>query len=235
MAKSRICSVAHCGKRHEAKGYCLKHYQRFKTHGLSGVENEPTRDRTCSLEGCTSRHFGHGYCVRHYVRWRKTGSTDAVGFTPIGEPLRFFWETVIPFDGDECLVWPFARSKQGYAMMNFEQKNWVVSRLVLTMTEGAPPHKSMDAAHSCGKGDHGCVNRRHLRWDTRAGNFADKKLHGTYVRGAEQNGAKLSERDVREIRVLAKHNSRTVIALKFGVSRQTVNDIVWKRTWGWLE
>lgn len=33
MASSRICTIPGCGKVHEGRGYCSKHYQRWQTHG----------------------------------------------------------------------------------------------------------------------------------------------------------------------------------------------------------
>ena len=33
MAKSRICSIDGCGKKHEARGWCRAHYRRWIAHG----------------------------------------------------------------------------------------------------------------------------------------------------------------------------------------------------------
>jgi len=45
MAKSRLCSIPDCGKPHEARGYCNKHYKRLRAFGdpLGGntFEGEP--------------------------------------------------------------------------------------------------------------------------------------------------------------------------------------------------
>lgn len=35
MAKNRICSIAGCFKRHDAKGFCKKHYYRWRKYGTS--------------------------------------------------------------------------------------------------------------------------------------------------------------------------------------------------------
>uniref|UniRef100_A0AAU8B7E7 HNH endonuclease n=1 Tax=Dulem virus 39 TaxID=3145757 RepID=A0AAU8B7E7_9CAUD len=40
--KDRICSVPGCGKPHKAKGYCDKHYQRFKIYGTPYLKKERT-------------------------------------------------------------------------------------------------------------------------------------------------------------------------------------------------
>lgn len=40
----RICQLEHCKEAHKAKGYCSKHYQRFKNHG--NVERSYTKRNT---------------------------------------------------------------------------------------------------------------------------------------------------------------------------------------------
>ena len=65
--------------------------------------------RLCSVENCAKRHYARGWCWAHYLRWRRHDDPLA-GVTPNGEPERFFRETVLTYQGDECLPWPFARA-----------------------------------------------------------------------------------------------------------------------------
>jgi hypothetical protein len=78
------------------------------------------------------------------------------------------------------------------------------------------------------------VNKRHLSWKTRLENEADKLVHGTVLRGERQNGAKLKEEHVRQIRGLEGMMSQGQMAAMFGVDRITINDIFRGRTWAWL-
>lgn len=63
------CAVEGCERRHEARGYCSTHYQRF----VDGIELtlpiiSPDGYQGCSIEGCPEPHLAKGYCSPHY--WR---------------------------------------------------------------------------------------------------------------------------------------------------------------------
>lgn len=152
-----------------------------------------------------------------------------------GEPERFLREVALPYDGDECLIWPYARSRNGYGNMKRGDRNVVVSRLVCEMVKGAPPSDIHEAAHSCGRGHDGCITPRHLSWKMPAENNRDKISHGTHLRGENQNGAKLNADEVQRIRSLEGSRSQRSIARQAGVSPQHVNDILRKKSWAWLE
>lgn len=154
---------------------------------------------------------------------------------PKGECERFLREVVLPFTGNECLIWPYARSRNGYGNMKYGDRNVVVSRLVCEIANGHAPSPEHHAAHSCGRGHEGCVSPRHIAWKDPVENNRDKILHGTHLRGERQNGAKLTVGTVREIRELASDMSQRGIARKFGLTPQHVNDVVLRKSWGWLE
>lgn len=85
------------------------------------------------------------------------------------------------------------------------------------------------------KGDGNRLNNNlwNLRWTTHTENMADKKLHGTYVCGENQNGAKLTEETVRAIR---RDYRRLVVtqkqlAKRYGIGRRHVGDIVNRICW----
>jgi hypothetical protein len=138
---------------------------------------------------------------------------------------------VLAYDGNECLIWPYARIKAGYAQLGGGK---YVHRLACEELYGPPPTPEHEAAHSCGNGHLGCVAKRHLSWKTHAENMADKLIHGTHNRGERQGRSKLTEANVREIRQLNGIFLDREIAAIFGVSRGTINDIMRRTTWGWL-
>jgi hypothetical protein len=73
---------------------------------------------------------------------------------------------------------------------------------------------------------------KNLRWDTPAGNMADKKLHGTHIAGEKQHLAVLTEKKVRQIRArYQKGASLGELATKFGVSKSCVHSAARGRTW----
>lgn len=77
----------------------------------------------------------------------------------------------------------------------------------------------------CPLGWQGCHNNgnrldaslSNLRWDTPKGNHADRLHHGTLLRGERGPAAKLTQRDIDEIRMASGSNRE--IGLKFGISK----------------
>lgn len=189
--------------------------------------------RLCSMPECNKVLYARGWCQPHYWRWKRHGSPTGGGTRP-GAAMAHLAQTVIPYDGEECLIWPFHRNQYGYGIVWQDGRLHVVSRLVCEVMNGPPPLPKLDAAHSCGNGSKGCVSKRHLSWKTRAANTADRIAHGTANRGERHNWTKLTELQVREIRTLVGQQSRRAIARHFSVSPATIFAIERGDSWAWL-
>jgi len=187
----------------------------------------------CTVEGCKKSVYARVYCASHWYRWNRHGDPLA-GKTAPGVPQRYLAEIILPYDGDDCLTWPFGRTADGYGGINIDGNKMEVHRVVCIEVYGLPPSPTHQAAHSCGKGREGCVNPHHLRWATPAENTGDKHAHGTVIRGADYAQAKLSERQVREIMSLRGIVSQRKLALAYNVSRSTISMIHLGENWGWL-
>lgn len=148
--------------------------------------------------------------------------------------LRFFEDYVMPFTGDDCLMWPFARDRKGYGTMTFEKKNAFVHRVACILTHGQPPTAKHQAAHTCGHGRGGCCNPRHVRWATPSENHMDKVRHGTDHRGEKSPVSKLTKEQALEIIDLKGAQSCRVIAEQYGVSPSLVTSLWRGERWGWL-
>lgn len=186
--------------------------------------------RYCSIEGCDRPIKGHGWCGTHYARWRRNGSPELR--IPYREPGKFFREVVTLYEGNDCLIWPFARNLKGYGQVSYDGRQQLVSRLVCEQEHGAPPTPNHQAAHSCGNGHSGCVAKRHLSWKTSKENHHDQLLHGTRLFG-ERRATKLTEDQVRHIKEFArqKRESQRQIAERFGVSKRTIQFIIHGEMW----
>ncbi len=59
------CTIKGCDKPHNAKGYCMSHYMKFKRYGdpLGGRIETPT---SCNIMNCKNPHNALGYCLPHY-------------------------------------------------------------------------------------------------------------------------------------------------------------------------
>lgn len=190
--------------------------------------------RICSIPDCGKPHYALGWCMNHHQRNKKHGDPLA-GRTSRGEPLRYFHSTVIPYSGDDCLVWPYGKNESGYGKLWFNGQMRNVSRIICEMIEGPPPTAKHHAAHSCGKGHLACVNPRHISWKTPSGNAQDKFVHGTHNRGERHNMAKITEADVRRIRSLRGQMTQIELASMFGIGSAQVSLIQRGKSWASLK
>lgn len=232
----KSCSVEGCNGNAAkgGRGWCPSHWHRWQRHGdpLKGGPSQ-IRRTGCSVDGCDMPHYSRGYCRRHWERWKAHGDPLGGALGPIA--AREYLETVVlPYDGDECLTWPYSRDEHGYAQIDIDRRRHKVSRYVCARRHGEPPTPKHQAAHSCGRGHLGCVTGCHLSWKTRAQNEADKLLHGTHNRGARHGMSKLTDRDVAEIRSLRGIVTQKEIAAKFGVSKGHIREILAGRSWSHL-
>lgn len=133
----------------------------------------------CSFDGCIRKHHASGFCGLHHYRWNRYGDPAYLSpkYTEKGMPLAWIDEHR-NYSGDECLIWPFARTQKGYGTVKIDRRTTSVHRIMCEALNGPAP-ENMQAAHSCGQGFAGCVNPRHLRWATAAENTDDKIRHGT--------------------------------------------------------
>lgn len=192
--------------------------------------------KTCSFPDCSKRSHARSMCNKHYERYRLHGDPSFAlrKKSDHGDPERFYCSTVLTHEGDDCLFWPFARSDAGYAQMRRDGRTQTVARLVCHERNGPPPGPGYDSAHSCGRGQLGCVTKRHLTWKLPVDNAADRLQHGTLLRGTKNNQVTLSEEQVRQIRALEGQESQRKTAARFGVTQGTISNIRRGKTWGWL-
>lgn len=126
---------------------------------------------------------------------------------------------------DWCLLWPFARSRNGYAYVG-RSPSVGVHRIICAHRNGPPPSDAHQAAHSCGNGHIGCVNQWHLSWKTAAENQIERYQHSGITRRA-----KLTPEQVDEIRALGGRAKINDIAEQFGVSDTNVRHILAGKLW----
>lgn len=85
MKKNETCKVENCNQPVKARGYCRKHYRKWR-HGEFGG----TRYKTCTAEGCLKPRFAKGYCEDHYkslfLRKAVEKEAPAEGESPAAAP-----------------------------------------------------------------------------------------------------------------------------------------------------
>lgn len=112
------------------------------------------------------------------------------------------------------------------------QKTFAVSSLVAKSFLGPRPH-GMGACHN--NGDPFDNRVENLRYDTQAGNCADKIKHGTAQYGELIGTSKLKESDVIEIRErYSAGQFQSEIARNFNTCQTNISSIVHRLTWRYL-
>jgi len=134
---------------------------------------------------------------------------------------------------DDCILWPYAKNAAGYGRVWGLGKVNLAPRLSCQMAQGDAPTAKHEAAHSCHTP--ACLNPRHLRWATRTENERDKISNGTSNRGSRQWASKLTEYQVREMRIYARSGVKQQdLANYYGLGQATVSQILSGQRWGWL-
>ena len=88
------CQVEGCKNLPICKGYCGKHYQRWKKFGdplhipFSIITSLKQKERlSCQIEGCNNPVRSHGYCNKHYIKLRRYGDPIRIKRLPLKEFL----------------------------------------------------------------------------------------------------------------------------------------------------
>src|SRR5690606_37742148 len=106
----------------------------------------------------------------------------------------------ITYQGDDCLLWPFSRERDGYGTkVQYCGVGFKAHRVMCILAHGNPPRGKPFAAHECGNGHLGCINPRHLAWKSPKQNTHDRFVHGTMFFGEEVPASVLTEQAVLEI------------------------------------
>ena len=197
------------------------------------------RFTTCSVSDCKNNAHRDGdgrkgFCSMHYQRVKKHG--DPTVIKVISSPAKDWLIAHVSYKDDNCLQWPFCIGNDGYGRVHYFGNGALTtaSRLMCVLAHGEPPSKKHESAHSCGKGSQGCVNPLHLYWATPTTNQRERLAHGTHNRGERQGLSKLTDENVRTIRLLVKSQSQTSVAAMFDIDQSHVSNIVTRKVWAWL-
>lgn len=189
---------------------------------------------TCKVLDCNNDVRSRGLCLMHYKRLLRHGD-PLKGRVPNGKAYKFLVESVSRANKRDCLIWPFPKRKDGYAIVTDPSgQRYRINRLSLILTVGEPQGGSMHACHApliCHNPS--CYNPHHLRWATRSENMNDRVLDGTSNRGVRCASSKLTNEQVLDIK--KSDLAGYLLARKYGVNRNTIYDIKNNRTWQHLD
>mgnify|MGYP001607602161 CR=1 FL=1 len=212
-----------------------------------------TTIRTCSVEGCVSAVSGHGYCNRHHLRWQRHGDPmhEWDGTQPKRRATSATFYARAKRDGPTsphadgaCWVWTGALDKKGYGTSNVHGESERAHRASWIWTNGSIPDGAC-VLHKCDNPP--CVNPAHLFLGTHADNNKDRAAKGRSFkgynrpkppprsppRGEDAWHAKLTEAQVREVRVLLAEGrlSMRAIGRTYGIAHESVRKIAKGLSW----
>jgi hypothetical protein len=77
-----------------------------------------------------------------------------------------FFRSAMLFEGDACVLWPFAVGSHGYPALTEQKRTYALHRRICEEVHGPPPAPGpkAHAAHACAQKR--CINKRHIRWKT---------------------------------------------------------------------
>jgi hypothetical protein len=95
----------------------------------------------------------------------------------------------ISFDEKKCLFWPFSKSGGHPGLVGYCGRIYSSTRLMCLLAHGAPPSNHHQPAHTCGRGNKGCIHPEHLAWKHRrsVGRTSTKMAVGSPTAGVERS------------------------------------------------
>lgn len=163
-----------------------------------------------------------------------SASLDLAAMPARDSDVSRFWSKVSPPDVQGCMRWlPGEGSPGGYGRFylrnaNGRMRHTTAHRFACLLAYGPPESNDLEAAHGCRNTD--CVAPEHLRWDTGAGNSADRLRDGTDHRGMNSPVRRLTDEQAREI--YHGTDPQRAAAARYGISRRHVRAIRNGERWG---
>ena len=144
-----------------------------------------------------------------------------------------FWSKVCIAGPDECWLWTAATRRDGYGYIGLGGRKggaMAAHRFSYELAHGPIP-AGMFVCHTCDV--RRCVNPAHLWLGTMFDNIADRDQKGRVRHGSPHPCAKLTEDDVRTIRLLRETAGLTYvqIAARYGVDISSIYAIIKRKNW----
>lgn len=133
-----------------------------------------------------------------------------------------FWNHVaVTADPDRCWNWLLSVTNLGYGQVSYQYKGYTSHRIAWELFHSRKPVGWV--LHSCD--NRRCCNPGHLREGTPKDNSRDMVVR-------QRMAMKLDPDAVKTIRSLAGSGvARKILAIRFGVSKNCISDVVKMNTW----
>ena len=230
VAEAMSCSVEGCDKKPVGRGWCPKHWTRWKKWGSVEDRPRPT-PKICRIEGCDVPSRARDLCKRHYGRWLRQGNPEIslmgkADHRP--DDVRFWEKVAITVDDQQCWEWQGCRNCKGYGRFGANGKIYETHVYSYFLAHNEWPCQHV--LHSCDNAP--CVNPKHLRQGSHQDNMADRKARNRTAKGSRVPQSVLNEETVRRIKQMIANGARNVdIAQTFGIDPSAVSKIRGGKLW----
>lgn len=184
--------------------------------------------KTCIENGCEKKARTRELCNAHYEYRRRRAGFDGI-LSPKQDIERRYQSKVDRSGGpDACHPWIASVNHAGYGNFRADGTMHLAHRWAYARYVG-PLEDEEVVRHSCDNPP--CQNLRHLLSGSVKDNVRDMLERGRINdrRGAGNSRAKLTEQQVLAIR--ASSDTSTVLACRYGVSKQLISTIKLRQTW----
>lgn len=252
------CSVDTCDDVVLARGWCAKHYSRWRSNGdplktTSRWDGHVKTERPCEIDGCENLVTKTRFCAKHRMRLHRHGDTSTVlprgGHNALATEEKL-WPRVAKGGPDECWPWTGPVNEWGYGTITVDGRRQGTHRAAFFLANGRWPEPI--CRHTCD--NPACCNPAHLIEGTHADNNRDMvergrerhpvgSAHGTHTQpesrlyGTRNKSAKLVDAQVRAIRAAWATGAvrKKDLAKRYGVSEGAIYRIISRRGWTHLE
>jgi hypothetical protein len=198
--------------------------------------------KSCIVTGCTNKYRSIGLCSSHWKVFKKYGSATPVCFcgelshTNAGNRggtllckthalLERFWENVDVKGEEDCWLWNGSKTAAGYGVIYWSSDNTYAHRISIELDGRVIPAR-FHACHTCDNPP--CVNPKHLFVGSPRDNMLDKVAKNRHTYGETHPAAKLTDKEVEQIRGLFKDGVwQTDLAKTFNVHQSHISRIVY--------
>lgn len=185
----------------------------------------------CSVDGCEKPAKTNHLCSMHYARvWRHGNPhTRFPSHRPrTGEEIMRLYVPDQP--NGQCWVWQGHLDRRGYGVVQHNGRPARAHRVIYEHLVGPIPEGKI-LMHSCDNPP--CVNPAHLTPGTDAENLRDMAARGRSARGSKHRAAKLTERQVVEIRArfAAGGCTQKQLAQEYGLTETPISQLLHGITW----
>jgi hypothetical protein len=145
-----------------------------------------------------------------------------------------FWSKVNKRGADECWPWTHGKDTNGYGVFHIRNKQISSHRVAFMWANKLTHTPTLYTLHTCD--NRACCNPKHMYLGTPTDNMRDKTKRKRYdyyknMRGERNAGAKLTDVQVRKIRIVGHSLKLRDLAKLFNVGVTTICHILQRRTW----